>query len=163
MQTFVDAPIARQRHAAQRDLHQQIAGQRMSRLFRTQQPLRRGLRRGRTGDAVQPHPRVFHLRLDMPRLRCAQMPVLRIVHALRVGQRERQREGVFGRTGFGSGLQFGERHGRIHSCDSTGSQEMTAALIRCQVPVSGSVDSMDGGFAARSSQRGLPFLSRCIQ
>ena len=135
----------------------------MSGLFGTQQPLRRGLRRGRASDALETHPRVFDLRFDMPRLGRAQMPMLRIVHALRIGQRERQGERMFCRTGFGGSLQLNERGGRIHSWDSTGNHEIAVALMRCQVSVSGSVDTSEGGFAARSNQRGLPFLSRCIQ
>ena len=163
MQAFVDASIAGQRHAAQRDLHQQVRRCRMPGLLRTQQPLRRGLRRSHVGNAVQPHPRVFDLRFDKAGFGRAQMPLLRIGHPLRFGQRHGIRESVFGRAAFGGGLQPGQRRGRTHSCDSSGSHEMARALKRCHAPVSGSFVSNLAGVSTRSSQRGLPCLSRCIQ
>ena len=126
MQAFVDAPVARHRHAAQRDLHQQFRGHWVACLFRAQQPLRRGLRRRRAGNPVQPYPRVFDLRLDMPGLSGTQKPTLRVVHALRIGQCQCECEGLIGRTAFGRGLQF-DQHCRSRRCRALTAETPAAA------------------------------------
>ena len=107
-QAFVDAAVARQRHAAQCDLHQEIAGRGMPGLLGALEPGDGVARFRRAADPIQPHPRVFELRADVSGFRSASMPVLRFFHPLFRHQRIRQRERVFDRPGFGRGLQFVE-------------------------------------------------------